>query len=79
MYFIISPTKNILEVIYLQYDNLQSLLKNSSSTRRYFQSLPVDMQLKIHKQNEYIHSAEQLHYIVYSIDNLNEKPRKQSF
>lgn len=57
----------------MQYDNLQSLIRNSSSSRKYFLSLPVDMQMELHRQNEYIHSAQQLHSLVYSIDNMNQK------
>lgn len=60
----------------MQYDNLNCLIRNSSSTRKYFLSLPIDMQLELHKHNEYIHSAQQLHCLVYSIENYNEKLKK---
>ena len=39
----------------MRYDNLHQLIQGSSSTRRYFLSLPADM------QGEHIHSAQQLH------------------
>lgn len=74
--FQIIMQKIISEVIELQYDNLQSLIRNSSSTRNYFLSLPVDMQLELHKHNEYIHSAQQLHNLAYSIKNMNNKSAK---
>lgn len=57
----------------MQYDNLQSLIKNSSSSRKYFLSLPIDIQLELHKHNEYIHCAQQLHCLSDSIGNMNQK------
>ena len=40
--------------------DLLELLEKSSSTRKYFLSLPVDMQLKMHAFNSSIRTAEQL-------------------
>lgn len=40
--------------------NLNELLAKSSSTRKYFISLPVWLQIKLHNVNDYIHTAEQL-------------------
>ncbi len=34
------------------------------------------MQLELHKHNEYIHSAQQLHILAYSIENMNQKIKK---
>lgn len=45
----------------MRYDNLNDLINSSSSSRRYFLSLPVKMQLSLHELNDYIHSAEELH------------------
>lgn len=45
----------------MRYDNLHQLIQGSSSTRRYFLSLPADMQCWLHAQGEHIHSAQQLH------------------
>lgn len=62
----------------MQYDNLQSLIRNSSSSRKYFLSLPVSMQVELHNHNDYIHSAQQLHLLVHSIEKQNEKLRRIS-
>lgn len=43
--------------------NLNELLAKSSSTRSYFVSLPVWLQIQLHNKNDYIHNAEQLHII----------------
>lgn len=45
----------------MRYNNLHDLISGSSSSRRYFLSLPVKMQLTLHRHNDYIHSAEELH------------------
>jgi len=48
-------------VIVLRYENLNRLIRESSSSRRYFLSLPVSMQVKLHAHNETIHTADELH------------------
>ena len=45
----------------MKYRDLQDLIKNSRSSRAYFLSLPVESQLRLHQQNRYIHTAEELH------------------
>lgn len=45
----------------MRYENLNQLIRESSSSRRYFLSLPVSMQLKLHEHNDYIHTADELH------------------
>ena len=45
----------------MKYEHLQDLIQNSSSSRQYFLSLPVDVQMALHSQNEYIKTAAQLH------------------
>lgn len=45
----------------MRYENLNQLVRESSSSRRYFLSLPVSMQLKLHEHNDYIHTADELH------------------
>lgn len=45
--------------------NLHELLQNSTSTRRYFTSLPVDLQMILHTYNDSIYSAEMLHTYVH--------------
>lgn len=46
----------------MKYNNLKELLFHSSSTRRYFLSLPVSTQLALHKQDAFIHTAAELHF-----------------
>lgn len=53
----------------MRYINLNELIKNSSSTRKYFLSLPVDMQLSLHEHNDYIHTALELRNHVSAIEN----------
>lgn len=48
----------------MQYKNLAELIRESNSTRKYFLSQPVWLQIELHNFNEYIHSAQQLHYSV---------------
>jgi len=48
-------------VIFLQYRNLSELITQSRSSRKYFLSLPAEFQMRLHGQNDYIHSAHQLH------------------
>lgn len=45
----------------MRYENLNQLIRESSSSRRYFLSLPVSMQVKLHEHNDYIHTADELH------------------
>lgn len=45
----------------MYYNDLQELINHSSSSRRYFLSLPVAMQLSLHEQNAYIHTSAELH------------------
>lgn len=45
----------------MRYENLNQLIRESSSSRRYFLSLPVSMQLKLHEHSDYIHTADELH------------------
>lgn len=37
------------------------MITQSRSSRKYFLSLPVEFQMRLHGQNDYIHSAHQLH------------------
>lgn len=39
----------------MRYDNLNHLVRDSGSTRKYFLSLPVETQIELHAHNEYIH------------------------
>ena len=45
----------------MKFANLQELIQTSSSSRMYLLSLPVDIQLQLHEQNNFIHSLYELH------------------
>lgn len=49
----------------MKADNLKDLINKSSSTRRFFLSLPVSTQLSLHARNEQIRTAEDLHRHVH--------------
>lgn len=55
----------------MKYNNLHDLISNSRSSRKYFLSLPVSMQITLHEQNNYIHSAAELHSRVDAIEKYN--------
>ncbi len=57
------------EVVSMYYENLQQLIRNSNSTRRYFLSLPVEVQMDLHGLDADIHSAQELHQQVYALQN----------
>jgi len=44
----------------MKASSLKELIEQSSSTRQYFLSLPVEMQLSLHERNDYIHTAYEL-------------------
>lgn len=48
----------------MAYHDLSALLDGSSSSRSYFLSLPVKMQLQLHQREALIHTAEDLHRLV---------------
>lgn len=56
--------------------NLTELLMKSSSTRSYFVSLPIWLQLLLHKEHEYIHNASQLHLTADILIKQNKLYRK---
>lgn len=70
----ISPqnTHPVFEVICM-YNNLSELLCGSSSTSAYFVSLPVWLQILLHEEHPYIHTAAQLHLIA---DILQKQKRR---
>lgn len=53
----------------MQYQNLNELISSSSSTRKYFLSLPVKMQISLHEHGDDIHTAQELHSKVWIIEN----------
>lgn len=52
----------------MPYNNLNRLIEGSNSTRRYFLSLPVKMQLALHDYNDDIHTAEDLRRYVKAVE-----------
>ena len=58
----------MIEVNILRYDNLNHLVRESSSSRQYFLSLPVPMQIQLHEHNESIHTAAELHRYVDEVN-----------
>lgn len=56
----------------MRYKDLQDLISHSSSTRQYFLSLPVSLQLILHKYNSCIHTAADLHLKADLIRSLPE-------
>lgn len=45
------------------YKDLSALLLGSSSTRAYFISLPVWLQMLLHEEHSYIRTSVQLHHV----------------
>lgn len=45
----------------MKYKDLKDLITNSSTSRQYFLSLPVPLQLALHEYNACIHTAADLH------------------
>ena len=60
-----------LWVMKMKADNLKELIDTSSSTRRFFLSLPVGTQLLLHARNEQIRTAEDLHRHVDFLQQTN--------
>ena len=48
----------------MAYHDLSALLDGSPSSRSYFLSLPVRIQLQVHQRGELSHTAEDLHRLV---------------
>ncbi len=44
----------------MSVSTLKELIQISSSSRRYLLSLPVDIQIKLHEQNKFIHTLYEL-------------------
>ena len=57
----------------MRYENLNQLVRESSSTRRYFLSLPVEIQIELHEHNDYIHTAAELHRRVSALENYHRQ------
>lgn len=57
----------------MRYSNLNELVHSSRSSREYFFSLPVEMQMALGEHRNYIHTAEELHQRVYLIKKLEHQ------
>ncbi len=57
----------------MRYANLNQLVRESSSTRRYFLSLPVETQIDLHEHNEYIHTSAELYRRVSVLENYHRQ------
>ena len=57
----------------MRYENLNQLVRESSSTRRYFLSLPVETQIELHEHNDYIHTSAELHRRVRALENYHRQ------
>lgn len=44
----------------MRYENLQQMIRASSSARLFLLSLPVEQQLALHQQGAYLHTADEL-------------------
>ncbi|BCI60349.1 hypothetical protein BN3661_00061 [Eubacteriaceae bacterium CHKCI005] len=57
----------------MPYKNLHSLIQKSRSSRSYFLSLPVPLQMQLHQQNDFIHTADDLHRQTEYIQRYNHQ------
>lgn len=71
----ITDISKMKEVIKMRYDSLNELINNSRSSRKYFLSLPVDMQMALHERNAYIHTAQELRTHVFAVENYSHHIR----
>lgn len=63
----------------MKYKDLQDLISHSSSTRKYFLSLPVSMQSALHEHNCYIHTAADLHICADLIEKYDSAVKNSEF
>lgn len=57
----------------MRYTGLHELVSGSSSARKYFLSLPVELQLALHTHNDYIHTADELHRHAGALEAYNRQ------
>ena len=63
----------------MRYDNLNHLVRESSSSRKYFLSLPIEMQIALHEHNEYIHTAAELHRYTDALELYHKQVQLSKF
>lgn len=56
----------------MKYNTLADMINKSSCSRKYFLSLPVEVQIELHKRNNDIHSLHELHRNADNIKQLSE-------
>ena len=66
-----TPTNTKEEYIAMQYNNLKSLLENSSGSRTFFFSLSDPIRERVQESGEYIHSASELRLYADLIEKYN--------
>ena len=54
----------------MKYQNLTQLINKSHSCRKFFMSLPVELQMELHKYGEYIETAESLRRTAAEMRNI---------
>ena len=65
----LTQTRKTRGVTQMPFPDLQTLLQASSSSRQFLLSLPVDVQLQLHEQNDWIHTQADLRrYAAYYHD-----------
>lgn len=57
----------------MQFQDLRELIGTSRSSRRYFLSLPVPIQMQLHACNAWIHSLQDLHQLAGYYTKQQEK------
>ena len=57
----------------MRYKNLNELICKSSSTRRYYLSLPVNLQTELHEHNDCIHTSAELHRRVEQLETYHRQ------
>lgn len=66
----------------MKYTDLRELIRGSASSREFFLSLPVPVQMRLHEQNSHIHSLFELHRnaaYIRKYGGLEEKVDKSRF
>lgn len=63
----------------MKYGNLKELIDKSITSRNFFMSLSPADQSRLHKYNEYIHTAEDLHNYVYADEKIKRYNENSSY
>lgn len=63
--------KKFYTEFFMYYHNLKELFENSHSSRLYYLSLPMHLQMQVSEQGDFIHTAADLHETVQKIESNN--------